>query len=200
MRRRKLLASAGAALVAAAAIAVVAVSGGGSGGGVARAAAATSTATVAAGRLSSQVYDNGTLGYAAQPDGTPYAIVNRREGAFTSLPQSAHVVRCGEALYRVDDVPVLLLCGAVPAWRSLHAGMEGPDVRQLNRNLVALGYATADELDPRSGSFGSATAYALGKLQADRGLDRTDTLELGDAVFLPGPLRIAKVTAALGAG
>ena len=197
MTRRRLLAGGGAVtLAAAAAIATAAVGGGGSGDGVAPATG--STATVARGRLSSQVYANGTLGYAARRDGTPYAIVNRREGAYTALPEVPRVARCGEELYRVDDVPVLLLCGDVPAWRSLHAGMEGPDVRQLNRNLVALGYATEDELDPESDRFGSATSSALGELQAGRGLDRTGSLELGDAVFLPGPLRIVKVTATLG--
>jgi hypothetical protein len=170
-----------------------------SGEGVARAAAATgSTATVASGRLSSQVYENGTLGYAAHADGALYAIVNQRKGAYTSLPEVPRIARCGEALYRVDDAPVLLLCGDVPAWRSLHEGMEGPDVRQLNRNLVALGDATKDELDPQSSHFSSATSYALGKLQERRGLDWTGSLELGDAVFLPGPLRIVKVTATLG--
>jgi peptidoglycan hydrolase-like protein with peptidoglycan-binding domain len=201
MRSHKLLAAAVTLLVVAvAAIATTVVDPFGEGSdGVARAAAATgSTAMVAGGRLSSQVYANGTLGYAAQPDGTPYAIVNQRKGAYTSLPEAAHVAHCGEELYRIDDVPVLLLCGDVPAWRSLSPGMEGPDVRQLNRNLVALGYATEDELDPRSDNFSSATSHALGELQEKRGLDWTGSLELGDAVFLPGPLRIVKVTATLG--
>ena len=121
--RRRLLAGAAVTLVAAAAIATVAVDPFGADGSddaVARAAATTgSTATVVSGRLSSQVYANGTLGYAAQPDGAPYAIVNRRKGAYTSLPEVAHVAHCGEELYRIDDVPVLLLCGDVPAWRSL---------------------------------------------------------------------------------
>ncbi len=202
--RRKLLAGGGAVtLVAAVAIATAAVdpfTGSGSHEGVARALAATgSTATVAHGQLSSQVYDNGTLGYAARPDGTPYTIVNERTGAYTSLPEMSHVAHCGEALYRIDDVPVLLLCGDVPAWRSLSEGMTGPDVRQLNRNLVALGYAAKDELDPKSDTFSWATSYALAKLQADRALDRTGSLELGEAVFLPGPLRITQVTATLGA-
>jgi hypothetical protein len=200
--RRRLLAGGGAVtLVTAAAIATAVVDpfGGGPDDSLARAAASTAaTATVASGRLSSQVYANGTLGYAARPDGTPYAIVDQRKGAYTSLPATAHVARCGEVLYRIDDVPVLLLCGDVPTWRSLSEGMEGPDVRQLNRNLVELGYATADQLDPRSDSFSPATSSALGKLQDDRGLDWTGSLKLGEAVFLPGPLRIAKVTATLG--
>ncbi|HKG38099.1 MAG TPA: efflux RND transporter periplasmic adaptor subunit [Conexibacter sp.] len=199
---RRLLAGGGAlTLVAAAAIATAAVEpfGGGSGDGVARAAAATdSTAAIASGRLSSQVYANGTLGYSAQADGTPYAIVNQRKGAYTSLPQVTHIARCGKGLYRIDDVPVLLLCGDVPAWRSLYEGMAGPDVRQLNRNLVELGYATRDELDPRSDTFSAATSHALGELQEKRDLDWTGSLRLGDAVFAPGPLRITKVTATLG--
>lgn len=202
-RRRKLIAGGGAAtLIAAAAVATAVVDpfGGsdGTGGSVARAASSTATATIASGRLTSQVYENGTLGYAAQADGVPYSIVNQDQGAYTSLPVTPKVVDCGEELYRTDDVPVLLLCGRTPAWRSLYEGMEGPDVQQLNRNLVALGYATEDELDPESDYFSSATSYALGELQEDRGLDWTGTLELGEAVFLPGPLRITRVSATLG--
>ena len=49
---------------------------------------------------------------------------------------------CGDELYRVDDNPVLLLCGLTPAYRSLSKGARGPDVAELNANLVHLGYAT----------------------------------------------------------
>lgn len=202
-KRRTLIAGGGAAaLIAAAALGLAAADpfGGsdGTSGGVARAAGAVPTATIASGRLTSQVYENGTLGYAAQADGTPYSIVNQRQGAYTSLPITPHTADCGEELYRIDDEPVLLLCGRTPAWRSLYEGMEGPDVQQLNRNLVDLGYAAEDELDPESDYFGDATAYALGELQEDRGLDWTGTLELGEAVFLPGPLRVTRVSATLG--
>lgn len=200
MMRRRLLAGGGAVtLVAAAAIATAVVDpfGGGPGDAAARAAAAPgATATVARGRLSSQVYANGTLGYAAQPDGTPFTVVNQGKGAYTSLPQVPHVAGCGDELYRVDDKPVLLLCGRTPAWRSLYEGMEGPDVRQLNRNLVALGYATEDELE--SDSFSAATSHALGELQEDRGLHWSGALKLGEAVFLPGRLRVTRVSATLG--
>ena len=49
-------------------------------------------------------------------------------------------VDCGGVLYRVDDRPVVLLCGTIPAYRALHLGVKGRDVRQLNRNLHQLGY------------------------------------------------------------
>ena len=69
---------------------------------------------------------------------------------------------------------------------------------ELNANLVRLGYATRARLDPSSDAFGSATASALEKLQSRLGEARTGTLGLGDAVFLPEPVRIAQVTGELG--
>ena len=103
-------------------------------------------------------------------------------------------------LYRVDDDPVLLLCGTVPAYRDLHTGDAGKDVRQLNRNLHELGY-DADagvDIDPGDNDFTWKTEQALEELQHDKGLDVTGALDLGDAVFLPESVRIAKVTGELG--
>jgi peptidoglycan hydrolase-like protein with peptidoglycan-binding domain len=77
--------------------------------------------------------------------------------------------------------------------------MHGADVRQLNRALVALGYATRSALDPDSKYFTAQTAYALKKLQAHLGLAQTGTLPLGQAVFLPSSIRVTTVSARLGA-
>lgn len=200
MRRRPLLVGA-IAILAAVAIAVPAFallggsdgsegSDGSTGGGA--------LATVRQGALTSQVYANGTLGYEAQPDGSAYAVVNQASGLFTALPDNGEVVGCGRILYRVDEDPVLLLCGRIPAYRSLYEGMEGPDVRVLNRNLVQLGYASEEEIDPESDEFGSAAAYALEELQEAAGLEETGSLELGEAVVLPGPLRLTGTSVALG--
>ncbi len=158
----------------------------------------TSLTTVKQGGLSSQVNDSGTLQYAAQPDGSPYSAINQASGTYTSLPTVGQVVRCGHVLYRVTDKPVVVLCGATPAYRALSQGRTGPDVRELNRNLVALGYATRAELDPSSDYFSSETAYALERLQDKLGVDETGLLALGQAVFLPEPLRITKVLVTLG--
>jgi peptidoglycan hydrolase-like protein with peptidoglycan-binding domain len=92
----------------------------------------------------------------------------------------------------------VLLCGRTPAYRGLSEGDTGPDVRQLNANLVALGYASRAALDPASNYFSAATAYALERLQAQLGVSQTGSLSDGQAVFLPGPLRITKVIATLG--
>jgi multidrug efflux pump subunit AcrA (membrane-fusion protein) len=125
-------------------------------------------------------------------------VINRRSGIYTELPEDGDKVDCGSVLYRVDGQPVLLLCGSTPAYRSLWAGDSGPDVSELNANLVDLGYATRAQVDPSSDYFSSATAVALDNLQSKLGEVRTGTLDLGQAVFLPESVRVAKVTGELG--
>jgi hypothetical protein len=149
------------------------------------------------GRLSDTVSQYGTLTYRARLDGSPYAVINRARGTYTRLPNSGDKIHCGEVLYRVNDNPVLLLCGSTPAYRSLSKGDSGPDVTELNANLVHLGYATRAQLDPSSDRFSPATASALEKLQARLGEDQRGALALGQAVFLPESLRIATVTGEL---
>jgi hypothetical protein len=140
----------------------------------------------------------GTLTYRARSDGSPYVVINGARGTYTKLPNGGDRVDCGDVLYRVNDRPVLLLCGSTPAYRSLSEGDSGRDVAELNANLVDLGYATRAQLDPSSDSFGSETASALEKLQSKLGEDQTGSLGLGRAVFLPEPVRIAQVTGELG--
>jgi hypothetical protein len=152
------------------------------------------TATVERGRLSDLVSQYGTLTYRARSDGSPYSVINRARGTYTKLRYSGDNVDCGNVLYRVNDKPVLLLCGSTPAYRSLSKGDSGPDVTELNANLVHLGYATRVQLDPSSESFSAETAVALEKLQSKLGEDQTGSLDLGQAVFLPESVRIAKVT------
>lgn len=158
----------------------------------------TSTGTVTRGSLSAGADASGTLGYAAQPNGSPYSLVNRASGVYTSLPAPLQVIRQGESLYDVGYRPVVLLDGSAPAARSLAQGDSGPDVRQLNADLVALGYAKRSQLDPRSDLFTAATGAAVSKLQARVGLAQTGSLPLGEVVFLPGPVRITRVSATLG--
>lgn len=167
-------------------------------GGVSDNSTPTSLQTVRQGALSQQVNASGTLGYVAQADGSPYQVVNQDSGAFTQLPTAGQVIGCGETLYEVANNPVVLLCGSTPAYRSLSDGDSGPDVKELNANLVHLGYATNAELDPSSDYFSSETAYALEQLQSKLGEDQTGLLDLGQAVFLPGPLRVSNTTATLG--
>ena len=196
MQKRRVVAGAAGAVAVLAVLAIVVHS---SAGGSSNPASSDppATATVQRGRLATQVSATGTLTYAAQADGSPYSVVNQAKGVLTALPRVGEVIKCGRALYRVQGRPVALLCGRTPLYRPLSEGMKGWDVKELNRNLVGLGYADGSELDP-SGYFGSETRFALKELKGDLGLASTGSLDPGQAVALPGPLRISSVSATLG--
>jgi peptidoglycan hydrolase-like protein with peptidoglycan-binding domain len=194
------------ALVAAAVLAAVIATGGVVVASGAKRATPTlqdrpaNTARVTKGKLSDMVSQDGTLTFRARSDGSPYAAINQARGRYTKLPEDGDKVDCGDVLYRVDEKPVLLLCGTVPAYRDLHMGDKGKDVRQLNRNLHKLGY-DADagvRIDPDDHDFTRKTEKALKELQHDKGFGVTGALVIGDAVFLPMSVRIAKVTGELG--
>ena len=121
--RRKTWALAGAIVLVAAAVigGVVAASGGGHAPEAAQ-AALVNTATVDRGNLADMVSQYGILTYQAQSDGSPYAVINRVGGTYTELPTAGDKVVCGGVLYRVNNRPVLLLCGSTPAYRSLSEG------------------------------------------------------------------------------
>jgi hypothetical protein len=158
----------------------------------------TALAHVRQGPLPAQVTGVGALGYAAQPDGSPYAVVDRAGGTITALPGIGQVIRQGQPVYWVNNHPVVLLNGRTPVSRTLSAGASGPDVAELNADLVAMGYAASSSLGPSPDSFGAATASALARLQGALGEAQTGSLALGQAVFLPGPVRITQMNAALG--
>ena len=159
-----------------------------------------STAAVQRGKLSATVSVDGTLTYAAQADGSSYSVINEAHGAYTKLPTIGQVIRQGQVLYRVNDSPVVLLYGTTPAYRTLSAGASGPDVAELNADLVGLGYATRAQVSPTSSSFDSATTTALERLQAAVGLTQTGTLTLGQALFDPTAVRVTALAALLGSG
>jgi Putative peptidoglycan binding domain len=153
------------------------------------------TARVEKRTLSAMVSQAGILTYRARSDGSPYAVINQAHGTYTSLPAVGQVISQGHALYRVNNSPVVLLYGSTPAYRTLSAGASGPDVAELNRDLVALGYTTRARLHPGSAFFGSATTAAVEKLQAAVGIARTGTLPVGQAVFEPVAVRVTSVSA-----
>ncbi len=157
----------------------------------------TSVATVTEGSLASQLSDSGTLEYTTS-GGSDYSLVNQASGTFSKLPAVGDVFSRGQVLYRVSNEPVILLYGNTPVYRSLYEGDKGPDVQELNRNLVALGYATRSGVDWDWSYFSYETEYALERLQYHLGEDETGYLAEGQAVFLPGQIRIATVGATLG--
>jgi peptidoglycan hydrolase-like protein with peptidoglycan-binding domain len=164
-------------------------------------ATVTASETVTRGDLAAVVSATGTLTYAARPDGAPYTVINGAAGVYTRLPESGDEIDCGDELYRVDNRPVVLLCGSVPMYRQLALGVAGPDVRQLHRNLHNLGAdaAAGVGIDPDGTAFTTATEQAVEALQARSGLPRDGTLGTADVVFAPTAIRVAKARAEIGA-
>jgi peptidoglycan hydrolase-like protein with peptidoglycan-binding domain len=151
------------------------------------------TATVARTNLVSTALTGGTLGYAA---GRP--VINLTAGIYTWLPRPGSVVHSLGILYRVDNTPVTLMAGTTPAWRPFALGMAGgPDVRQLQASLIA-GHFASGLLTAPTGQYDLATADAVERWQAARGLPVTGWIPLGQVLFLPAAVRVGPVNVAVG--
>jgi peptidoglycan hydrolase-like protein with peptidoglycan-binding domain len=137
---------------------------------------------------------DGTLGYA---DGG--SLVAGAAGTITRLRAPGEVVRRGRALYWLDGEPAAyLLYGSLPAWRDLGPGIEdGDDIRQLERNLSALGHDPDGDMEVDRG-WDWATTAAVRRFQDARGLSEDGTLARGEIVFRPGPTRIGEASATVG--
>ena len=158
--------------------------------------AASATAQVVRENITATTPVAATLGYAGS-----YTVLGQGGGTLTSLPPTGQVIRQGQVLYRVDNgSPVVLLYGRVPAWRALDEGISGTDVSQLNRDLVALGYASRTVVAAVGWDYYSAeTAYGVQRLEEGLGVSFPPaSLSLGEVVFEPGAIRVTQVSGRLG--
>jgi hypothetical protein len=157
----------------------------------------TGTAAVTKGSVAERTQYTGTLGF----DGSYPVAGLGAPGVLTAVARTGSTVRRGGVLYRVADQPTHLLFGAVPAYRDLRPGMAaGPDVKELEANLVALGMDPDHDMTVDD-TFTAATAAAVRRWQAGWGVPagrRTGTLPLGSLVFEPGALRVDQVAATTG--
>jgi hypothetical protein len=136
--------------------------------------------------------ESGTLSYA-----TPQTVYNRLTGTLTWLPSVGQRIKPGEALFKVDGKPVILMNGTTPAYRDLSsADSSGQDIEELNRNLVALGFnPDGIVIDDQ---WQAATTAGIEAFQASLGETQTGSLTLGQVVFLPGDQLVSTLDATLG--
>jgi peptidoglycan hydrolase-like protein with peptidoglycan-binding domain len=153
----------------------------------------TTAATVTTRDMSDHIDVDGTLGY-----GSSHAIALSAGGTITALPTVGTVVDRGQQIAEVDGKPVVLLLGDRPLWRALAEGVtDGPDVEELEANLIALGYATEGQLGPDQ-TWTAETTTAVKKWQKALGLEETGAVQPGAVVVSGGPLRVAELTAEIG--
>ncbi|MEV1329650.1 peptidoglycan-binding protein [Micromonospora costi] len=188
--RFRAVALSAAVLVAAAAGVVAAVGFGGTDRGTAATGSTPpATATVTRQTLTDTQTADGELGY-----GSTRTASARLTGTITALPETGTVVKRGGRLYGVDNDPVVLLYGTLPAYRVLEPGAEGADVAQFERNLRALGHTgfTVDD------EYTASTADAVRDWQEDLGLPETGRVEPGRIVYAEDAVRIESLQAAVG--
>ncbi len=143
------------------------------------------TASVVLTNLSTTVLTAGTLGYApARP------LTNLLAGTYTSVPAGGATIRAGRVLYRVDNEPVFAMRGRTPAWRPMAPGIApGPDISELQANLISLGYASGLFSAP-TGQYDWLTDDAVQRWQAAAGVLVTGQVALGQVIFIPAPIRV----------
>ncbi|MFE0174213.1 peptidoglycan-binding protein [Streptomyces sp. NPDC059002] len=148
------------------------------------------TASVERGDLTSGSQVDGTLGYAKERKVNAGAT-----GTLTWSAESGSTVRRDGRLYEVNGAPVRLMYGSEPMYRTLKPGDKGNDVRQLEQNLVALGYGTGLAVDD---TYTDGTAVAVKRWQ--KAHDRKQTGRVGpeQISFQPSAVRVKSAESTVG--
>jgi hypothetical protein len=169
----------------------VAVSGGEQDDGGAGEQPPAERATVEQRDLERRLTFDGTVGH-----GDAAALPGQASGVVTSAPAVGDVIEAGSVLYEVDGAPVVLLPGAVPAYRALsYAAGPGDDVEQLEQYLADAGFGDGVTVDTE---WTGETTEAVQRWQESLGLDTTGEIELGRVVFWPEAVRVESVTSGVG--
>lgn len=116
-------------------------------------------------------------------------------GILTEIPSPGSDLAIGSTLYRINNRPVFLFRGSIPAWRSFESGMErGPDITQLENTLRELGFLEREAQD----KFLSSTAQAIRAWQKATGQEQTGRIDFENILFSPGPIRVGEHRTTLG--
>ncbi|WP_248958286.1 peptidoglycan-binding protein [Sphaerisporangium perillae] len=153
--------------------------------------AARQTAEITRGDLVDSTSVDGTLTYAGER-----RVYAGAAGTVTAVAREGATVTRGHALLKVDRKPLVLMYGTVPVYRTMRRGVvDGPDIRQLEANLKALGYGDDMTVD---GEFTYATELAVQEWQDDRGLEETGAVDASQVAFLDGPVRVSAADVEVG--
>lgn len=163
------------------------------------------TAPVEYAALPNDVKVNGTLTYGVS---VPLSAV---PGMLTWLPNPGATIEVGQQVYEANGKPVTLMVGTRPFWRELTGGVSGADssegssesssgdcgedVRQLQQNLMDLGFyeGIAD------GDFAEETLQAVKEWQQSLGYEETGIFDPATVVVVEAPpIRVDQVTGKLG--
>ena len=123
------------------------------------------TTEIQKGDLAKKEEYNGTL---RQTDSR--VLNSPMSGVVTFVPKEGTIINFGEVLFAVDNKPVILVEGETPFYRTLDLNSDpGPDVFQLERALVFLGYAAEDFVPDET--FDETTSNMLNALYIDYNIE-----------------------------
>lgn len=184
----------GVAAVGGAIVAGFAVTNGGATADTDRATVELSTVAIEQRDLTAYDESAAILGFTEE-----VAVASPVAGTVTTVLESGSTVAAGTVVGSVDGAPIVAMVGDVPGWRDLDSDSDdGVDIRQLETNLVALGFDPdgAIEIDE---TFDSATEDAVELWETALGVEDPDgEVPAGQVVSVPGEMLVGDVSVTLG--
>jgi len=120
-------------------------------------------------------------------------------GTVTSVVSAGDTITAGTVVATIDGSPVVALFGDVPPYRDLStSSTDGIDVRQLETNLVSLGFDPTGDIVIDE-NYDSATKAAVERWQTALGIKVTGKVPESLVTYIPGSLLVDKVSATVGA-
>ncbi|MFT7474871.1 MAG: peptidoglycan hydrolase-like protein with peptidoglycan-binding domain [Verrucomicrobiales bacterium] len=128
--------------------------------------------------------------------GTPGTVAASARGTITRTAEIGDMIEAGEVLAEIDGAPVVALYGSVPQFREIAEDIDsGADIRQLEENLVALGFdpdgtVTVDE------EFTYNTGLMVARWEESLGFAEADSVvDAGQVAFITGPSEVISTSA-----
>jgi len=101
----------------------------------------------------------------------------------TYLPKEGTIINFGEVLFAIDNKPVILVEGSVPFYRTLDLNSDsGPDILQIEKALVFLGYASEDFVPDET--FDEVTSSMLNNLYIDYKIETKSEVTAAEQVAI----------------
>ena len=136
------------------------------------------TVAIKQGDLEKKEEYNGTL---RQTDSK--VLNSPMSGVVTYLPKEGTIINFGEVLFAIDNKPVILVEGSVPFYRTLDLNSaSGPDILQIEKALVFLGYASEDFVPDET--FDEVTSSMLNNLYIDYKIETKSEVTAAEQVAI----------------
>ncbi|CAB4898555.1 unannotated protein [freshwater metagenome] len=152
-----------------------------------------STVTVVQKDLTTYTETTATLGFT-----TSTIISSPVAGTVTTIVTTGDTVDAGNIVATIDGNPVVALIGDIPGYRDLStAASAGADIRQLEINLVSLGFDPNAKIHIDE-TYDSATAAAVTLWEDSLGLVGNGKVPQSEVVYIPGKVLVDTVSATVG--